>query len=75
MPTSLLHSQFDTTEALTAKELEHGSTVVSVEGTPGPRALHERARPLRPSPISRKVTAHESHRHLDQRLVCCPALR
>ena len=54
---------------------EHGSTVVSVEGTPppGPRALHERARPLRPQPISRKVTAHESHRHLDQRLVCCPA--
>lgn len=34
MPTSLLHSQFETLEPLTDAELTAGSVVVSVEGTP-----------------------------------------
>ena len=62
MPTSLLHSQFDTLEALTAKGSSTAApSCPSRAPTPGPRALHERARPLPPQPISRKVTAHESH--------------
>ncbi|YAL82168.1 gluconokinase [Dermacoccaceae bacterium W4C1] len=39
MPTSLLHSQYETLEPLTPQELEAGSVVVSVEGT-APQVLH-----------------------------------
>ena len=34
MPTSLLHTQFEALQPLTERELEIGSVVVSVEGTP-----------------------------------------
>lgn len=58
MPTSLLHSQFDTLEALTAKELEHGSTVVSVEGTP-PQVLE---RCMNALGLSAPADIEEGHR-------------
>lgn len=45
MPTSLLHSQFETLEPLTDEEISLGSVVVSVEGTP-PEVLDRAMRSL-----------------------------